>query len=271
MSPIGVFDSGYGGLTVLRKFVDKLPQYDYLYLGDNAHAPYGNRSFETVYRYTLRCVQWLLQQGCPLIILACNTASAKALRTIQQNDLQRLSPAARVLGVIRPTTEVIGNYSSSGNIGILATTGTVLSQSYLLEIRKFFPHLTVVQEACPMWVPLVENGEHQNAGADYFINKHINNLMLLNPKVDTLLLACTHYPLLINKIRYVLPSQINIVSQADIVAASLAHYLERHPQMERSISKTGKRFFYTTDSATEFNEKAQLFWGSAVAANHTDL
>ncbi|HEY0751534.1 MAG TPA: glutamate racemase, partial [Chitinophagaceae bacterium] len=201
MSPIGVFDSGYGGLTVLREFVNKLPQYDYLYLGDNARAPYGTRSFDTVYRYTLQCVKWLLQQNCPLIILACNTASAKALRSIQQNDLEKLDPNARVLGVIRPTTEIIGNVTDSKHIGILATNGTVQSQSYLLEIEKFFPNLKITQEACPMWVPLVENNEYQSEGADYFIKKHISNLMSTDDDVDTILLACTHYPLLKDQIR----------------------------------------------------------------------
>ncbi len=271
MSPIGVFDSGFGGLTVLRQFVSKLPQYDYLYLGDNARSPYGNRSFETVYQYTLQCVKWLLQQNCPLIILACNTASAKALRTIQQNDLHKLWPSARVLGVIRPTTEVIGNYSSSNHIGILATNGTVQSNSYVLEIEKAFPQLTVVQEACPMWVPLVENGEHLNEGADYFIKKHLNNILAANPKVDALLLACTHYPLLQNKIRHHLPAHIKLISQGEIVANSLQDYLERHPQIEENLSKRGDRLFYTTDSTKEFNEKATLFFGEHITSQHTLL
>ena len=256
---------------MLRKFVDKLPQYDYLYLGDNARTPYGTRSFETVYNYTRQCVQWLLQQGCPLVILACNTASAKALRTIQQNDLQQMSPGARVLGVIRPTTEVIGNYSSSNHIGILATTGTVLSESYLLEIKKFFPHLHVVQEACPMWVPLVENGEQSGAGADYFIKKHIENIIASSPRIDTLLLACTHYPLLINKIKQFLPAHVQLVSQADIVTESLNQYLKRHLQMESAISKSKQRLFYTTDAASTFEDKAALFFGSSVVAHHIGL
>ena len=200
MGPIGVFDSGYGGLTVLREFVDRLPQYDYLYLGDNARAPYGTRSFETVYRYTLQCVKWLLQENCPLIILACNTASAKALRSIQQNDLQKLDPDARVLGVIRPTTEIIGKHTNTNSIGILATNGTVQSQSYLIEIEKFFPGVKIEQEACPMWVPLVENNEYHSEGADYFIQKHVDNILSRNKEIDTLLLACTHYPLLKQKI-----------------------------------------------------------------------
>ena len=188
-APIGVFDSGYGGLTVLREFVNKLPQYDYLYVGDNARSPYGTRSFETVYRYTLQCVKWLLQQNCPLIILACNTASAKALRSIQQNDLQKLHPTARVLGVIRPTTEIIGQHTSTNSIGVLATTGTVQSDSYKIEIEKFFPRVSIEQEACPMWVPLVENNEHQTEGADYFIKKHLENILNRNKEIDTILLA----------------------------------------------------------------------------------
>jgi len=271
MHPIGVFDSGFGGLTVLKELVAQLPQYDYLYLGDNARAPYGNRSFDTVYRYTLQSVQWLLQQGCPLIILACNTASAKALRSIQQKDLQRMAPHARVLGVIRPTTEVIGNYSQTGSIGILATTGTVQSGSYLLEIEKAFPHLKVTQEACPMWVPLIENGEHAGEGAHYFVQKHLKNLLTAAPDVDTLLLACTHYPLLKAAIEKQLPAGVQVVSQGEIVARSLTDYLQRHPEMESQLTKGGERLFYTTDSPTDFNSKGSLFFGSAVNAQHVDL
>ena len=271
MRAIGVFDSGYGGLTVLSELVKSLPQYDYLYLGDNARAPYGNRSFDTVYRYTLQSVEWLLGQGCPLIILACNTASAKALRTIQQKNLQSLAPQARVLGVIRPTTEIIGTYTTTGSIGILATTGTVQSRSYVLEIEKTFPDLKVVQEACPMWVPLIENGEHLSPGADYFIQKHLTNLLTAAPDVDTLLLACTHYPLLKSKIEMVVPPGVKVVSQADIVAHSLADYLQRHPEIEKRLTKEGQRLFYTTDSATDFNEKGSLFFGSPLQAQHIDL
>jgi glutamate racemase len=271
MTPIGVFDSGYGGLTVLRELVNQLPQYDYLYLGDNARAPYGSRSFDTVYRYTLQCVKWLLEKDCPLIILACNTASAKALRTIQQNDLEGLNPKARVLGVIRPTTEVIGNYSKNNTIGILATNGTVQSQSYLLEIEKFFPGMEIVQEACPMWVPLVENNEHTSEGADYFIQKHIDSVLTANPKVDVLLLACTHYPLLRDKIRKFLPDNVQLLSQADIVAHSLQDYLGRHPEIESAISKGGQRLFYTTDSPADFDGKATTFFGEAVQSQHADL
>ncbi len=271
MGPIGVFDSGYGGLTVLRSFVDRLPQYDYLYLGDNARAPYGTRSFDSVYRYTLQCVKWLLQQNCSLIILACNTASAKALRSIQQNDLQKLDPNARVLGVIRPTTEIIGKHTKTNSIGILATNGTVQSQSYLIEIEKFFPEVKIAQEACPMWVPLVENNEHQSEGADYFIEKHINNILGRNKNIDTLLLACTHYPLLKEKIEKHLPENVKLISQGEIVADSLKDYLHRHPEIETKISKESKRVFYTTDSAEDFNNKATIFFGESVEAKHLDL
>ena len=271
MHPIGVFDSGFGGLTVLKELVAQLPQYDYLYLGDNARAPYGNRSFDTVYRYTLQSVQWLLQQGCPLIILACNTASAKALRTIQQKDLQGMAPHARVLGVIRPTTEVIGNYSKTGSIGILATTGTVQSGSYVIEIEKAFPDLKVTQEACPMWVPLIENGEHGGEGATYFVQKHLKNLLAAAPDVDTLLLACTHYPLLKSAIEKEVPAGVQVVSQGEIVANSLTDYLQRHPEIESQLTKGGERLFYTTDSTADFNSKGSLFFGSAVNAQHVDL
>ena len=271
MGPIGVFDSGYGGLTVLRELVSKLPQYDYLYLGDNARSPYGTRSFETVYRYTLQCVQWLLRQKCPLIILACNTASAKALRTIQQNDLEKLDSGARVLGVIRPTTESIGNYSHSGNIGILATPGTVQSGSYPIEIQKFFPELKIEQEACPMWVPLVENGEHKNSGADYFVAQHIHNILSRNNKIDTLLLACTHYPLLEEKIKTFLPEGVSLLSQGSIVAESLKDYFQRHPEMEGRIERNGVREFYTTDSPEDFDARASIFYGGKVKSGHVDL
>ena len=256
---------------MLREFVNRLPQYDYLYLGDNARAPYGTRSFETVYRYTLQCVKWLLQKDCPLIILACNTASAKALRTIQQNDLQKLRADARVLGVIRPTTEIIGTYTKTNSIGILATNGTVQSRSYVIEIEKFFPGLKIEQEACSMWVPLVENNEHQSDGADYFIKKHITNILHRNTAIDTLLLACTHYPLLKEKIEKHLPKNIRLVSQGEIVADSLKDYLHRHPEIETRISKEAKRIFYTTDSTEDFNTKAAVFFGESVSSKHLDM
>ncbi len=271
MSPIGVFDSGYGGLTVFKEFVQTLPQYDYVYLGDNSRAPYGTRSYETVYRYTLQCVTWLLEKNCPLIILACNTASAKALRTIQQNDLGSLDAKARVLGVIRPTAEVIGQYTKSKNIGILATNGTVQSKSYILEIQKFYPDHTITQEACPMWVPLVENNEFLNEGADYFIEKNIQHLLKKNPDIDTLLLACTHYPLLKEKIEKYLPKGVQLISQGEIVAGSLEHYLERHPEMEKRLSRNGKREFYTTDSVEDFDNHAKMFFGKPVTSLHIDL
>lgn len=271
MSPIGVFDSGYGGLTVLRQLVNALPQYDYLYLGDNARAPYGTRSFDTVYRYTLQCVAWLLQQNCPLIILACNTASAKALRTIQQKDLQRLHPTARVLGVLRPTTEIIGRHTATNSIGILATSGTVQSRSYEIEIQKFFPHIKIEQEACPMWVPLVENNEHHSEGADYFVQKHIEQILKKDQNIDTLLLACTHYPLLKEKIEAHLPQNVKLLSQGHIVAESLKAYLQRHPEIESKISKEGRRLFYTTDSAEDFTNKASLFFGESIEGRHVDL
>lgn len=269
--PIGIFDSGYGGLTVMKEIVKKLPQYDYMYLGDNARAPYGNRSFDTVYRYTLQCVEWFFEQGCPLVILACNTASAKALRTIQQNDLARLCPENRVLGVIRPTTEIIGRFTRSRNIGILATNGTVQSGSYLIEIEKFFPDITVHQEACPMWVPIVENNEHLQPGADYFVKKHVDHIMKAGAGIDTLLLACTHYPLLRDKIRQFLPEGVTLVSQGEIVANSLDDYLKRHTGLESRCSKNGQRIFYTTDSTEDFDNHASIFFGEPVRSNHMEL
>jgi glutamate racemase len=269
--PIGVFDSGYGGLTVLKEIVAVLPEYDYVYLGDNARAPYGPRSFDTVYQYTLECVEWFFKQGCELVILACNTASAKALRNIQQKDLPKIGPNKRVLGVIRPSTEIIGNYSSTGHLGILGTTGTVLSESYPIEIKKFFPAMQVFQEACPMWVPLVENGASNEPGADYFVRKHLDQLMGQSPDIDTLLLACTHYPLLINKIKAFAPVGMQIISQGEIVANSLVDYLQNHPKMTDSISKNGKIKFCTTDSASDFDQHASMFFGSPVFSQHIDL
>jgi len=269
--PIGVFDSGYGGLTVLKEIVTKLPQYDYIYLGDNARAPYGNRSFETVYRYTLEAVQWFFNQGCPLVILACNTASAKALRSIQQKDLPNIDPAKRVLGVIRPTTEIIGNYTKTGKVGILATNGTVASGSYPIEIEKFFPDLKVFQQACPMWVPLVENNEFKNEGADFFIKKNLEQVFAQSGDIDTLLLACTHYPLLKDKITQYLPKSVSLLSQGEIVANGLKDYLERHPEIETRCSKSQHRRFYTTDSTEDFDNHATLFFGQPVISQHVDL
>lgn len=238
--PIGVFDSGYGGLTVLKEIAAKLPQYDYIYLGDNARAPYGNRSFDTVYHYTRQCVQWFFEQGCSLVILACNTASAKALRSIQQNDLPKMAPEKRVLGVIRPTTEIIGTLSETQSVGILATSGTVASESYPIEIAKFFPALKVYQEACPMWVPLVENNEHHSHGADFFVKKNLQNIFEKGEDIDVLLLACTHYPLLKEKIEEYMPVGVKLVSQGEIVAGSLEDYLIRHPEIEKMQPKREK-------------------------------
>ena len=269
--PIGVFDSGYGGLTVLKEIEKGLPDYDYLYLGDNARAPYGNRSFETVYEYTLQAVKWFYSQGCPLVILACNTASAKALRTIQQHDLPGIDEQFRVLGVIRPTTEIIGHFSKTGSVGILGTTGTVLSESYPVEIKNFFPALKVFQEACPMWVPLIENNEHQDGGADYFIRKHLDHILAQSPAIDTLLLACTHYPLLMEKIQTFLPQGIQVWAQGTIVAQSLVDYLYRHPQMEKNISKQGRRIFYTTDSRSDFEQHASVFYGQEIKVSHISI
>jgi glutamate racemase len=262
--PIGVFDSGYGGLTVLKEIVKQLPQYRYIYLGDNARAPYGTRTFETVYQYTLQAVQWFFEQGCPLVILACNTASAKALRTIQQNDLPKIDPSKRVLGVIRPTTEIIGNFSTSKQIGILGTSGTVQSLSYIIEVEKFFPEVKVFQEACPMWVPLIENNEHHSEGAAYFIKKHLNHLYSQSSKIDTILLACTHYPLMINEIKKYVSPAMNIISQGEIVAQSLNDYLQRHPEIKEKCLRENKIDFFTTDSADEFDKQAALFYGSLV-------
>jgi glutamate racemase len=269
--PIGVFDSGYGGLTVLKEIVNKLPQYDYLYLGDSARAPYGNRSFETVYHYTLQCVKWFFDQGCSLVILACNTASAKALRTIQQNDLPVIAPNKRVLGVIRPTAEVIGTFSETQSVGILATNGTVVSESYPMEIGKFFPALKVYQEACPMWVPLIENNEHHSHGADFFIKKNLHNIFEKGPTIDVILLACTHYPLLKEKIEEYLPVGVKLISQGEIVAASLTDYLNRHLEIETVCSKKGSRIFYTTDSIEDFDAHATTFFNDRINSKHVDL
>lgn len=269
--PIGVFDSGYGGLTILKELVNTLPQYDYLYMGDNARAPYGPRSFDTVYQYTLQSVKWFFDQGCELVILACNTASAKALRTIQQKDLAGIGPNKRVLGVIRPTTEVIGQYSRSGAVGVLGTTGTILSESYPIEIAKFFPALKVYQEACPMWVPLIENNEYDKPGADYFVQQHLDRLFKQSSAIDTLLLACTHYPLLIDKIKAFAPAGTTILSQGNIVAASLKEYLNRHPEMEQRCSKQGTRTFYTTDSVIDFDNHASIFFGENLRSRHLEL
>ncbi len=269
--PIGVFDSGFGGLTVLKEIINELPSYDFLYLGDNARAPYGSRSFETVYEYTLECVKHLFDKGCHLVVLACNTASAKALRTIQQKDLPRIAPDKRVLGVIRPTTEIIGKHSKTGHVGVLGTQGTVSSGSYLVEIEKFFPQLKVYQEACPMWVPLIENNEFDNEGADFFIKKHVTHLMQQQAAIDAIILGCTHYPLIADKIKNYLPAGVELLSQGKIVAAGLKDYLLRHPEIEVHCSKNKTLSFYTTDLPETFDKAASLFFGKEVKSNHLSL
>ncbi len=269
--PIGVFDSGYGGLSIFKEMVAALPQYDYIYLGDNARAPYGTRDFETVYEYTLQCVKWFFEQGCPLVILACNTASAKALRTIQQHDLPKIDPGKRVLGVIRPTSEVIGNYSNTGHVGVMGTPGTVQSGSYLIEVEKFFPGIRVTQEACPMWVSLVENNEYRSPGADYFVKQHIDHLLQADPKIDNILLACTHYPLLMDKILKFVPKEVSVIAQGPIIARSLQDYLDRHPEINERCSKTGGRKFYTTGEPADFDNHASIFFGGSVHSEKVHL
>jgi glutamate racemase len=263
--PIGIFDSGFGGLTVLKEIEQILPEYDFLYLGDNARTPYGNRSFEIVYAYTLNAVEWLFEQGCPLVILACNTASAKALRTIQQRDLPRLAPERRVLGVIRPVTESVGTMTRSGHVGILATPGTVESQSYVIEIKKYFPGIAVVQEACPMWVPIVENNECDSKGADYFIKQHTDRLLAADRYIDTIILGCTHYPLLQKKIRQHLSADISLISQGEIVAQRLADYLNHHIDLAGRCSKQGRRDFYSSEKPEVFNRSAAFFYGKEIS------
>lgn len=273
---IGVFDSGYGGLSVLRQIRNTMPEYDYLYLGDNARAPYGSRSFDVVYRYTLEAVEALFSRGCEIVILACNTASAKALRNIQQNDLERLTATyapdlaaqgrkLRVLGVIIPTVECIGDITSSRHVGVLATQGTINSRSYELEIRKLWPDVVVTGQACPMWVPLVENCEFDSPGADYFVKKRIEGILRADPAIDTLILACTHYPLLMNKILKYTPAGVRIVPQGEIIAEALKKYLLRHPEIDRRLGKSGTARFLTTEDASKFYDSATIF------IPHTDV
>lgn len=269
--PIGVFDSGYGGLTILEQMRKGLPRYDYLYLGDNARAPYGTRSFEIVYEFTKQAVLHLFDEGCPLVILACNTASAKALRSIQQNDLPRIAPDRRVLGVIRPTVEALAEVSQTGHIGVLATPGTIQSQSYEMEIRKMYPRFEVYGQACPMWVPLVENNEAQGPGADYFVKKYIDELLLQSPQIDTVVLGCTHYPLLLDKIWTYLPSSISVVVQGPLVTDRLDDYLRRHPEMETRCSRGGTCRYLTTEAPGKFSEAATLFLNEPVEAEHIVL
>jgi glutamate racemase len=269
--PIGIFDSGYGGLTILEKIRTELPEYDYIYLGDNARTPYGTRSFEVVYKYTLECVTKLFEMGCQLVVLACNTASAKALRTIQQNDLVKIDPNRRVLGVIRPTVEAVGTMTKTKHIGLLATTGTVQSDSYPLEIDKLHEGIIVTSEACPMWVPLIENNEHRSEGADFFIRKNIENLLQNDPDIDTIMLGCTHYPLLLDKIKSFLPDDIHVISQGIIVAKSLHDYLQRHPEMDERCTKESSIRYLTTESVEKFTSSASIFLNEEIKAEHIDL
>ena len=270
-SPIGVFDSGYGGLTILKAIRSQLPEYDYLYLGGNARAPYGTRSFDVVYQFTLEAVKYLFAQGCKLVILACNTASAKALRSIQQRDLPVIDPTRRVLGVIRPTVEALGELSSTGNIGVMGTNGTVQSHSYEMEVAKLNPDFKVYSQACPMWVPLVENHEAESEGADYFVRKYVDGLLKKGPEIDTIVLACTHYPILYPKIRDAVPEHIKIVTQGEIVARSLADYMKRHPEMECRCSKGGTCRYLTTEDPDKFTDLARIFLQEPVAVRHIDL
>ena len=256
---IGVFDSGYGGLTILKEIRKRLPQYDYLYLGDNARNPYGTRSFEIVYEFTLQAVKALFERGCHLVILACNTASAKALRSIQQKDLPLIDPSKRVLGVIRPTIESLPDISRSGHVGLLATPGTVKSSSYSIELSKLAPGMKITEHACPMWVPIVENNEIDSPGADYFIKKEVDNLMAKDPEIDTVVLGCTHYPLLLDKIRQYLPPGVQVLCQGPLVADSLADYLMRHPEIEERLSKTASVKYLTTEHTEKFDTLASLF------------
>lgn len=269
--PIGVFDSGYGGLTILDKIREVLPEYDYIYLGDNARAPYGTRSFEVVYEFTRQAVNKLFDMGCHLVILACNTASAKALRSIQMNDLPSIDPARRVLGVIRPTVECVGEISKNQHIGVLATAGTIKSESYPLEIHKLFPEIQVSGTACPMWVSLVENNESQDEGADYFIRKYINQLLSKDPQIDTVILGCTHFPILLPKIRQYIPEHVSVIAQGEYVAESLKDYLKRHPEMDAKCTKNGNCQFYTTEAEEKFSESASTFLKQQISVKHITL
>lgn len=269
--PIGVFDSGYGGLTILSKIRQRLPEYDYYYLGDNARTPYGPRSFEVVYEFTLQAVTKLFEMGCHLVILACNTASAKALRSIQINDLPHIDPKRRVLGVIRPTVECIGSMTKTNHIGVLATTGTIKSESYPLEINKLFPDIRVSGRACPMWVPLVENNEFDSTGADFFVKKDLDAIMQADRLIDTLILGCTHYPLLLHKIQNYVPQGVSVISQGEYVAASLDDYLHRHPEMDDKCAKNGRCAYYTTEAADKFSESASVFLKKTIHVQRISL
>lgn len=269
--PIGIFDSGYGGLTILHGIRQLLPEYDYLYLGDNARAPYGPRSFDVVYEFTRQAVVKLFEMGCHLVILGCNTASAKALRSIQQIDLPKIDPERRVLGVIRPTAEVIGSLTKTRHVGVLATEGTIKSESYNLEIRKLYPDIQVSGVACPFWVPLVEYNEADSPGADYFVKKRIDQIMRLDAEIDTLILGCTHYPLLMPKILKYLPQGVRVVPQGEYVAESLKSYLERHPQIEQRCARNGRVNYLTTENPEKFKEQAQIFLHEPVEVENISL
>lgn len=268
---IGIFDSGYGGLTILHGLRQLLPQYDYMYLGDNARAPYGSRSFEVVYKFTRQAVLKLFSMGCHLVILGCNTASAKALRSIQQRDIPELDPTRRVLGIIRPTAEVIGTITKSNHVGLLATEGTIKSQSYEMEIGKLWPDIKVSGVACPLWAAIVEANEADSPGADYFVKKRIDQLMIKDPEIDTMILGCTHYPLLMSSIVKNLPDGVRVVPQGQYVANSLQAYLERHPAVEQNITKRGRCQYLTTESEEKFKESAQIFLHESVDVSHVDL
>ncbi len=269
--PIGIFDSGYGGLTILHGIRQLLPQYDYLYLGDNARAPYGTRSFDVVYEFTRQAVVRLFEMGCHLVILGCNTASAKALRTIQQNDLPKLDANRRVLGIIRPTAEIIGSITHSRHVGIFATEGTIKSESYNLEIHKFFPDIIVNGVACPFWVPLVEYNEADSPGADYFVKKRIDQLMRMDADIDTIILGCTHYPLLLPKIHKYIPRGIRIIAQGEYVAESLQNYFHRHPEIEQRCTQGGQVHYLTTENPEKFKEQAQIFLHEPVEVENITL
>lgn len=271
MGPIGVFDSGYGGLTILEAFQKSLPQYDYLYLGDNARTPYGSRSFRVVYEYTLEAVRYLFSRGCPLVILACNTASAKALRSIQQLNLPQMDPQRRVLGILRPTVEALDKITRSRHVGLLGTEGTVQSGSYPIEINKLYPDIQVVSKACPMWVPLVECGEHHSKGADYFVQKYLDELFAVDPKIDSLILGCTHYPLLIDSIRKFVPEKVQIITQGDLVAESLKDYLQRHPEMDERCGKNGATQYLTTEASKKFEDMACVFSHGKISVSQVKL
>lgn len=271
LGPIGVFDSGYGGLTILSEIQNALPEYDFIYLGDNSRAPYGSRSFDVVYEFTKQAVKALFDQGCNLVILACNTASAKALRTIQQKDLPQLNSNKRVLGIIRPTAEIIGNITNTRHIGIVGTQGTVQSNSYPIEIAKLHPDIIVNSHACPMWVPIVENNEFESMGSDYFVEKDIRSILSQDSLIDTILLGCTHYPLLLKKIKQYTPSNVKVITQGEYVANSLKDYLQRHPEIDTYCSKNGQTTYYTTESPDKFKESASIFLNKEIEVERINI